>query len=129
MITKIACESQGNMQLRNDQSCNSLQRANQTTFETYITHFVVACTLARTSCKLTFSSTCSLTYAWIDAIFCKKLLRSQGNMQLRNVRFIVRKSPVIQIVYISKVSKSVVACHPIRSPNFCCNYMLPKRRF
>ncbi len=36
----------------------------------------------------------------------------QGNMQLRNVRFTVRKSPVIQIVYISKVSKSVVACHP-----------------
>ena len=36
----------------------------------------------------------------------------QGNMQLRNVRFIVRKSPVVQIVSISKVSKSVVACHP-----------------
>jgi hypothetical protein len=36
----------------------------------------------------------------------------QGNMQLRNVRFIVRKSPVIQIVFISKVSKFVVACHP-----------------
>ncbi len=39
-------------------------------------------------------------------------MRDQGNMQLRNVRFTVRKSPVIQFVYISKVSKSVVACHP-----------------
>ncbi len=37
----------------------------------------------------------------------------QGNMQLRNVRFTIRKSPVIQIVSISKVSKSVVACHPV----------------
>ncbi len=37
---------------------------------------------------------------------------AQGNMQLRNVRFVVRKSPVIQIVSIWKVSKSVVACHP-----------------
>jgi hypothetical protein len=33
-------------------------------------------------------------------------------MQLLNVRSMVQKSPVIQIVSIYKVSKSVVACHP-----------------
>ncbi len=35
-------------------------------------------------------------------------------MQLRKVRLTVRKSPVIKIVSISKVSKSVVACHPAK---------------
>ncbi len=45
-----------------------------------------------------------------------KRIQCQGNMQLRNVRFIVRKSPVIQIVSISKVSKSVVAGHPVIHP-------------
>ena len=34
-------------------------------------------------------------------------------MQLRNVRFIVRKSPAIQIVSHFESFKSVVACHPV----------------
>ena len=45
--------------------------------------------------------------------------RNQGNMQLRNVRFIVQNSPAIQIVSISKVSKSVVACHPACDDEMC----------